>query len=586
MNTKARFIRWMLLTSAIAVFSPIPAGAATIDVNTTSDTIADDGACSLREAVIAANTNTASGATAGECIAGEAVPIVDVINIPAGTYTLTIAPSNNNLTGADPTYYYGEYTLSWNGTTSTYDATVTPDASNGDLDITESVNLVGADMATTIIDAGWIPNGAVNDPAVDPDAGSTPGLSDRVLHVINATDDVDVQISGLTIKGGRTPEVTGLTHATVPYNLRINGGGLAVGTGAGTYDASASATGGAPVIESGTGGPAFTLDMSNVLISQNYAGDGGGLYNGAETATVDMVKISGNHGYANGGGMYNDGGLTLTKSTIDGNGAEGGGGIFDTGNGTRTIDRSTLSNNGAVGGGAYSGRAGITMYMTNSTVSGNIARDMGGGLLTNGILDLVHVTVANNTATTDAPNAGGGIMTFPSGSAMVIMRDVLLNNNLMGTVAPLTNADCGGVGGGTIRSTSAGYNLSQDTSCGLGDTSDYNSVDAMLLALADNGGPTLTQALPANSTAVNNGGPLGAVTVDQRGVARDSAPDIGAYEYKASTSGSSSSSDSKNIFGCSLGNPKGFDPTLLFVVLGSLFYLGRRKLKEAENQKH
>ena len=586
MKTKASPKRWTFLTMALTVLFNVPVWSATIDVNTTSDTIADDGFCSLREAVIAANTNTASGASVGECAAGEAAPTVDVINIPAGTYTLTIGPVGNTLGGSDATSYtYGEYTLTWNNSTSKYDATVTPDATNGDIDITESVNLVGADMATTIIDAGWIPGAAVNDPAVDPDAGSTPGLSDRVLHVINATDDVDAQISGLTIMGGRTPEVTGLTHNTVPYNLRINGGGLAVGTGAGTYDASASAVGGAPVIESGTGGPAFTLDMSNVLITQNFAGDGGGFYNGAETATVDMVKINSNHGYANGGGMYNDGGLTLTNSTINGNGSEGGGGIFDTGNGTRSIYGSTLSNNGAVGGGAYSGRAGITMFMTNSTVSGNTARDMGGGLLANGILDLLHVTVANNIATSDAPNAGAGIMTFPSGSAMVFMRDVLLNNNLVGTVAPFSNADCGGVGS-AVRTTSAGYNLSQDSTCGLDDTSDYNGVDAMLGTLANNGGSTLTQALPASSTAVNNGGPLGAVTVDQRGVARDSAPDIGAYEYVASPSGSSSSSDSKNIFGCSLGNPNGFDPTLLFVVLGSLFYLGRRKLKEAGNQKH
>ena len=52
----------------------------------------------------------------------------------------------------------------------------------------------------------------------------------------------------------------------------------------------------------------------------------------------------------------------------------------------------------------------------------------------------------------------------------------------------------------------------------------------MLFALADNGGPDLAHALPANSMAVDNGGILGAIKVDQRGVARDSLPDIGAYE--------------------------------------------------------
>src|SRR5262245_35833169 len=47
--------------------------AATITVNSTSDSInATDGLCTLREAIIAANTNTASGGVAGECIAGTA----------------------------------------------------------------------------------------------------------------------------------------------------------------------------------------------------------------------------------------------------------------------------------------------------------------------------------------------------------------------------------------------------------------------------------------------------------------------------------------------------------------------------------
>ena len=39
--------------------------------------------------------------------------------------------------------------------------------------------------------------------------------------------------------------------------------------------------------------------------------------------------------------------------------------------------------------------------------------------------------------------------------------------------------------------------------------------------------------------------------------------------------------DSKNIFGCTTGKPGGFDPTLLLVVIVSLLYLTRRKLKAA-----
>jgi CSLREA domain-containing protein len=54
--------------------------ASTITVNSTADTVADDGACTLREALVAANNNMPSGAMAGECVAGEAAPTVDAIH--------------------------------------------------------------------------------------------------------------------------------------------------------------------------------------------------------------------------------------------------------------------------------------------------------------------------------------------------------------------------------------------------------------------------------------------------------------------------------------------------------------------------
>jgi len=42
--------------------------------------------------------------------------------------------------------------------------------------------------------------------------------------------------------------------------------------------------------------------------------------------------------------------------------------------------------------------------------------------------------------------------------------------------------------------------------------------------------------------------------------------------------------NSKNIFGCTLGNPSGFDPTLLFVVAISFLHLTRKKLRDKEIQ--
>lgn len=65
------------------------ADAATIAVTSASDDQANDGVCTLREAIVAANTNTASGAAAGECAAGDNFNDTIAFNIPgAGVHTI------------------------------------------------------------------------------------------------------------------------------------------------------------------------------------------------------------------------------------------------------------------------------------------------------------------------------------------------------------------------------------------------------------------------------------------------------------------------------------------------------------------
>ena len=75
---------FLSLVAALGLLASGEARAATITVNTTADGVANDGQCTFREAIIAANTNTASGPAAGECIAGDPAPTVDTIvfNLP------------------------------------------------------------------------------------------------------------------------------------------------------------------------------------------------------------------------------------------------------------------------------------------------------------------------------------------------------------------------------------------------------------------------------------------------------------------------------------------------------------------------
>jgi CSLREA domain-containing protein len=573
-------LRRTILATTIAGLLPITSAmAATITVNTFSDVIDPiDNACSLREAVIAANSNTTSGDTSAhpnECVAGEADPAVDVINLPAGTYPLTIAPEpDDTITGAPTTYVYGEYTATWNSGGGVFDVTVTPDAARGDLDISESVSLVGLGSGA-VIDGGWTPVNSVTDLTQDP-GSATAGFGDRILHV--ATNAVsaalDVQLSNVTLKGGHLSTVSFLSPGgTDTYQMRRNGGALAAGVAAVAYIPSSG--GGGPGTDKGhnggRGGPggtggdetgvAYTMTLTNLTATGNYAGDGGGIYTPAATSAA-FLTVSGNRGLANGGGIYNDAAMTLANSTISGNGAEGGGGLFDTGSHTTAISGSTISGNAAVGGGGISSRANVTINLTNSTVSGNSSTDVGGGIYSNGRVNLVQVTVAENVSLQDAAFGGAGINTFPSGAVNVTLRNSLLANNLRGTT--MVAANCGATGGGALNITSVGaglgYNLSSDSSCQLGGIGDLQgtilgNLDAKLAPLADNGGSTQTQALQAGSPAINAAVAVVGITTDQRGVTRDILPDIGAYEYPASTSVSTKSNSKCFIATAAYGTP-------------------------------
>ena len=77
----AAFVLGIVLSASASV------QAATLTVNSVADVAADDGQCTLREAITAANNDAASGAAAGECIAGSGTDTID-INV-TGTITLT-----------------------------------------------------------------------------------------------------------------------------------------------------------------------------------------------------------------------------------------------------------------------------------------------------------------------------------------------------------------------------------------------------------------------------------------------------------------------------------------------------------------
>jgi large repetitive protein len=286
----------------LAVFflsAPHLSGAEVYTVNTETDyNFPGQGVVSLRIAITLANQN----------------PGTDLINIPAGHYILS-----NIGTDEDANF-------------------------SGDLDIRDSVYLVGEGRDTTIIDANYI---------------------DRVLDIPNSLEPVNVLLVNLTIKNGQTLSsfadrngagIRNYENLTL-YNVAIIGN-TASGDGIG---------GGISNVGS--------VDISNSTIAYNSADRGGGIFNsGASELTLKQSSIS--HNYARAGGALNVyGNYQLENSTIYANRTEqSSGNIILAENSTGSITFCTISGNIRLNTGGAAGISSGTdsvFTLSNTIISGN-----------------------------------------------------------------------------------------------------------------------------------------------------------------------------------------------------------------------
>ena len=540
------------LFGAVLAIVALPVSAAIFTVETDIDELTANGSCSLREAIVNANDNALTHA---DClVAGEAGPVMDVINLPAGTYNLTLAGVDERCDGAVPCMGAGTDADPWV-------PVITSDASIGDLDITDDVTITGEGSDVTIIQ--WS----------DPPTGDTDPLSgDRIFHVAipaDATVDIaSVVIQGLTVVNGEVGLIpttasdvciddgSGVTTVYTPANLnaydidassnttdncgtigddgklvggtiiieqfRRMGGGIALGGGYAVVTYDETKVGTAPVIDpGGEGGLEIGhVSLNDVVVINNWSGgDGGGIHSIAP-ATISRSKISGNTSAGgNGGGLYNEANLTISDTLIgkefdapspglgNRNYGENGGGIFFTGSPqtTTTILRSSINGNEAIGGAGIAGRV-ARFDIINTTISSNTAKDVGAGIHTAGPVYLQNVTVADNVATTTAPIGGAGLSSFSNGQ--YFYSNTLLSNNMIasaeGGTPRLANCGCAGGGGCAVGDlNSQGYNLEDGDTCELDQPGDQKGIPTQLITLADNGGLTETHLIP--HSAVING---------------------------------------------------------------------------------
>ncbi len=327
---------WLVPFAALGFIDPTPVGATlpnlnpapvlqagtTISVTTAVDELNVDGDCSLREALAAANLDTAVDA----CPAGSGA---DIVQLQALRYTLTL--------------------------------TETEDVTGGDWDITSTLTLQGITTTLTMLDAAQV---------------------DRVLHIHAGANAVvkDLTLTnGLTLLGPATGcgsegdlpcpsepgggvynEGTLLLTAVAVLNNRT-----AHGDDCGYWDGQPCLTGGSA--GGGDGGGIYNvgeLAMEHALVTDNTAGSGGNCYGPGNCPGGDGGR---------GGGIFNQGVLTLTDIMIQSNqaGSAGsnfgilptysvagsGGGIFNEGSTTAIAVTASL-NSGGNGSSIDSGNVG------------------------------------------------------------------------------------------------------------------------------------------------------------------------------------------------------------------------------------
>ncbi|MGH8655681.1 MAG: choice-of-anchor Q domain-containing protein [Gammaproteobacteria bacterium] len=230
------------------------------------------------------------------------------------------------------------------------------------------------------------------------------------------------------------------------------------------------------------------------------------------------------------GGVFNDGSLTLTNSSISGNGVSRYvGGLSN--NGSAKLINSTVSKNTAYGLFAYYGSAGGvsnfgTLVLTNSTVSGNVGNQDqsysapgAGGIKNAKTLIVTNSTISSNQSTSGNPSTFGGSGGIQNAGKLILSRSLISGN----TGAAVAEIDASG----TV--TANKFNLfghSGDSGVvgfipGVNDLVPVEALNRIVAALGNNGGPTQTHALPSGSPAldaVERGCPPPAT--DQRGEVR------------------------------------------------------------------
>lgn len=274
-----------------------------------------------------------------------------------------------------------------------------------------------------------------------------------------------------------------------------------------------------------------SVKLTKTAVSSNRALDGGGILN-TDSGIVSLLRseVSYNRATGSGGGILNEdrGNLFVRMTTLAENIAikDHGGAIWHGGDQV-ALASSTVSGNAAgSGGGVYTeAQGGLTVLgIFNSTLSDNSARDVGGGVYvrSQATVEVSWTTLLGNDNGPSGSPDGGSL--YNHSGTVTIEHSIVASSR--GTYQPLPAIN-GSSCFGTIQGSN---NLTNTASCGSPFALGAPGLETPLRVNA-NPDLTKTHALLPFSDALAMG--TGCPAADQRGFPRPSGScDVGSFEFQ------------------------------------------------------
>ncbi|MCX7719103.1 MAG: CSLREA domain-containing protein [Candidatus Sumerlaeaceae bacterium] len=514
---------------SLCLFLNATAGAVTITVNTTDDTLANDGFVSLREAIQAANTDApAFDAPAGS---GYDVIVISPALVSGGpaTTVLTLGQLTINtemsIIGPNETAFNNPYAISAISAGRVF-----------------SVNETSATISGITVRDGHISTFNILGGGIYQFQGRLT-LADCVITSCATPNGYG---GGLGNVGGTQL----LIRSAVTNNFARNGGGLYANSGAITRmenswfsDCEATEGGGAVRLSGGS-----TLQASDSIFYYCYAEWYGGAldnFSGGET-TLTRCVLNVNYSGLVAGAFYSNAPLVLDACTFSANTSVLRGGAISHELAPALIKDCVFLFNSSFndwGGAIYS--VSSPVKIVNSTFCNNSSILNGGAIHHAGSdrLLLENCTITSNTVDSGNADVGDGGGVHSETGNVFIANTIIAGNadgsgqrpDISGVVQSLGYNLIGNIKQQTFASNTTGDRYGDPlntTTPNSGALESPSPIDPLLAEVGNYGGWTWScEPLPA-SPAIDNGNPLTTVTTDQRGAPRPFPAnyDIGAVE--------------------------------------------------------